>query len=245
MKKLLRFDWDVIAGIAAAVIAIVLHLLHVVDTGVLFTITLVLLALLLLRDLRRESQDEQVAETLTQLKSSMQDVRLSLETPDAILIGPRHLRAESQRFVESAQGDMIWFNVCFLMFRTQEVFDLLLRPAIENPHVKSIQFVSDKSGRERWAEFMAPKISECTGRDKVAKPCWRELPETVSFILGDFDSTGRPEALLSFWGDPFMSKTTGMQVPRYVFRIQSHSELVAQFIELERHHRLQAEQGDA
>ena len=31
MKGLLRIDWDVIAGIAAAVIAIVLHLLHIVD----------------------------------------------------------------------------------------------------------------------------------------------------------------------------------------------------------------------
>ena len=242
MKKLLRFDWDVIAGIAAAVIAIVLHLLHVVDTGVLFTITLVLLALLLIRDLRRESQDEHVAETLTQLKSSVQDVRLSLETPDAILIGPRHLRAESQRFVESAQGDMIWFNVCFLMFRTQEVFDLLLRPAIENPHVKSIQFVSDRSEQDLWDQYMAPKIRECSGSRKVAKPCWRDLPQTVSFILGDDNATGKPEALLSFWGDPFMSKSTGKQVPRYIFRIQSHSDLVAQFIELERHHRLQGDE---
>jgi len=241
VKRLLRFDWDIIAGIAAAVIAVILHLLHVVDVDVLFTLVLVLLALLLFRDLRRESQDDHVAETLTQLKSTVQDVRLSLEPPEAILVGPRHLRAESQRFVESARGDMIWFNVCFLMFRTQEVFDLLLRPAIENPQVTSIQFVSDRSEQNLWDQYMAPRISECRGSEKVAPPCWRDLPQTVSFILGDSDATGKPEALLSFWGDPFMSKSTGKQVPRYIFRIQSHSDLVAQFIELERHHRLQSE----
>ena len=47
LNKLLRFDWDIIAGITAAVIAIVLHLLHVVEVDVLFTLILVLLALLL------------------------------------------------------------------------------------------------------------------------------------------------------------------------------------------------------
>lgn len=245
MKKLLRVDWDIIAGITAAVLAIVLHLLHIVEVDVLFTIVLVLLALLLFRDLRRESHDEHTAETLHQLSSSVQDVRLSLDAPDAILIGPRNLRAESQRFVESARGDMIWFNVCFLMFRTQDVFDLLLRPAIENPHVTSIQFMSDRSEQNLWEQYMAPRIAECAGRDKVAPPMWRDLPQTVSFILGDTDANGKPEALLSFWGDPFMSKATGRQVPRYIFRIQSHSDLIAQFIELDRHHRLQNDPGEA
>lgn len=53
MKKLLRFDWGIITGIIAAVIAIVLHLPHIVEVDVLFTIVLVLLALLLIRGLRR------------------------------------------------------------------------------------------------------------------------------------------------------------------------------------------------
>jgi len=30
MKRLLRIDWDVIAGITAALTAVVLHLLHIV-----------------------------------------------------------------------------------------------------------------------------------------------------------------------------------------------------------------------
>ncbi len=132
---------------------------------------------------------------------------------------------------------MVWFNVCFTMFKTQEVFDLLLRPAIENPLVDSIQFISNEGERELWDKYMLPKIKECTGCKKVAQPRWRQLPETVSFILADIEPKGATEALLSFWGEPFMSRATGKQVPRYIFRIQSHSDLVAQLVELERQHR--------
>jgi len=52
-----RYDWDAVAGIAAAVVALILHLLHVVQLDILLTITLVLVALLLLRQLRHRSPD--------------------------------------------------------------------------------------------------------------------------------------------------------------------------------------------
>lgn len=244
MKRILRFDWDIIAGIAAAVVAIVLHLLHVVHTEVLLTIVLVLLALLLIRDLRRESQDERLSESLEEISGTVKDVRLSLAPPDAVLIGPRQLRSESRRFVESAGGEMTWFNVCFLMFQSQGVFDLLLKPAVENPRVTSIQFVSDESERELWQMNMKPKIDACDGSGKIAEPRWRQLPKTVSFILADIGPEGATEALLSFWGEPFMARTTGQQVPRYVFRVQAHSELVPQLVELERQHRMASPGAD-
>ena len=128
----------------------------VVEVDVLFTLILVLLALLLFRDLRRESHDEQVAETVQRMNASVQEVVRSLEPPDAILVGPRHLRAESRRFAETARGEMIWFNVCFTMFKSQDVFDLMLRPAIENSHVTSIQFISNEGERELWNQNLLP-----------------------------------------------------------------------------------------
>jgi hypothetical protein len=36
-----------------------------------------------------------------------------------------------------------WFHVCLSMFRPQPLFDTLLRPAVENPQVTSIQFILD------------------------------------------------------------------------------------------------------
>lgn len=240
MKRLLRVDWDVIAGIAAAVIAVILHLLHIVHAEVLFTIIIVLLALLLFRDLRRESHDEHVGEAVEQIRSNVRRIESSLEAPAAVLIGPRHLRSESRRFVETARGDMVWFNVCFLMFRSQDVFDLLLKPAIENPLVRSIQFISDEQERDLWEMNMLPKIQECQGSEKVLPVRWRSLPQTVSFILADTEHKGQTEALLSFWGEPFMAQTIDRQVPRYVFWVQGHSDLVAQLVDMERQHRIQA-----
>ncbi len=238
MKRLLRIDWDVIAGIAAALIAVVLHLLHVVDVDVLFTIVLVLLALLLFRGLRQESHDERLGEAVEQIKANVKSIELSLEAPAALLIGPRHLRAESRRFVATARGEMVWFNVCFLMFRLQEVFDLLLKPEIENPLVRSIQFISDESEKELWEENMLPRIRECGEGRKVLEPRWRNLPQTISFILADTEHKGQSETLLSFWGEPFMARTVEKQVPRYVFWVHGHSDLVAQLVDLERHHRM-------
>ena len=238
MKRLLRLDWDIIAGITAAVLAVILHLLHVVETDVLLTITLVLLALLLFRDLRRESLDERLAETLHAASDTVQDIQSKLQPADAILVGPRHLRTESRRFAESSHGEMIWFNVCCQMFKTQDVFDLMLRPAIENPRVSAIQFICSEDERRLWHENLVPKVQECAGRDKVREPLWRDLPQTTSFILADMEPAGATEALLSFWGEPFMSRATGRQVPRYIFRVQRQSDLVSRLVELERQYRL-------
>lgn len=237
MRRFLKMDWDVIAGITAAVMAIVLHLLHIVHVDTIFTIVLVLLALLLLRDLRRETADERLLRTATDTNATVEKIHDSLTPPEAILIGPRRLRTESRRFCEAASGEMVWFNVCFTMFQSQEVFDLMLRPAIENPRVDSIRFISSVAEKPLWEQNILPKLNECSGRSKVATPRWCELPETLSFILSATEPNGGTEALLSFWGEPFMGLTTGQQAPRYVFRILGHSDLISQFVELERHHR--------
>ena len=238
MHKLLRIDWDIIAGIVAAVAAIVLHLLHVAESAVLLTIILVLLALLLLRSLRGEHRMDVLTDAASRAEGLLREVQTSLSPPDAILIGPRQLRKESERFTRAARGEMIWFNVCCLMFSRDEVFDTLLKPAITNPLVTAIQFVSDESEKEIWESTVLPKILKCAGHEKVRPPRWVSLPRTISFVLADIDADGRPEALLSFWGEPFMAYTTGQQVPRYIFRVQGRSELLPRLIELERQNRM-------
>jgi hypothetical protein len=238
MKQILRLDWDIIAGITAAVLAIILHLLHFVETEIVFTVVLVLLALLLFRDLRRESHDEHLSEVLLLTKDGVDEVRRSIHPAETILIGPQRLRAESRRFCEIARGEMVWFNVCFLMFKRQDTFDLMLRPALENSVVTSIQFIANESERPLWEQHILPKIAACDGKKKVREPRWAQLPETVSFVLADVEQDGRTEALLSFWGEPFMARTTHQPVPRYVFWVQSHSDLVTRLVEVERQTRM-------
>lgn len=237
-RRLRSIDWDAVAGIVAAVAALVLHFLHIIEVDVLLMITLVLLALLFIRDLRRERQTEEVLDAVGQSERLLREMRSGLEIPDVELIGPNQLREESTRFGRNARREMIWFHVCLLMFRPQPLFDDLLRPAIENPEVSSIQFILDESEKERWTEDVWPKIEECEGSEKVQEPIWTTIDESVSFILAGTRSDGM-EALLSFWGEPFMSRSTSRDIPRYIFHVNEDSELITRFREIERNHRFE------
>jgi hypothetical protein len=235
-REIRKYDWDAIAGVAAAAAALILHLLHVVEQDVLLSIVLVVLALLLIRDLRREERDERVQDAIERTEAEVARLSAAAAPPDVVLVGPRQLRTVSESFARQAKGDMVWFNVCLLMFKPQALFDSLLRPAIENPAVTSIQFVLDESERERWRDDVLPKAAACAGHEKIREPRWCDLHESVSFILAD-TAAGRTEAQLSFWGEPFMARTTGRDVPRYIFQVQSHSELIPRLVELERTYR--------
>jgi hypothetical protein len=124
------------------------------------------------------------------------------------------------------------------MFVPQALFDVLLRPAIENPRVTAIQFILDQSEQARWREAVLPKVAACVGRNKVREPLWRDLHESISFILAETQPGGAMEAHLSFWGEPFMSRATGRDMPRYIFHVQPHSELISRLVEIQRLYRL-------
>jgi hypothetical protein len=233
-----RYDWDAVAGIAAAAAALILHLLHIVEPDILLTITLVLVALLLLRQLRHEAREERVEGATGRVEQAVLRLQDTLKESDVILIGPRQLRAASEQFARQARGQMTWFNVCLTMFRPQDLFDCLLRPAVENPLVTRIEFVLDAGERERWETYVAPKLDACRGREKVSDPRWCSLKESVSFVMAGEESDGKVEAQLSFWGEPFMAQVTGQGVPRYIFHVRAHSELVGRLAELERGYRI-------
>ena len=233
-----RYDWDAIAGIVAAAAALILHLLHVVQSDILLTLTLVLVALLLLRQLRHEEREERVEEMAGRTEHLIVKLHDVLKAPDVVLVGPRHLRAASEAFARQGRGDMLWFNVCLMMFRPQELFDCLLRPAVENPQVTRIEFVLDEGERANWRDHVVPKLAACRGREKVIEPRWCTLHESVSFVLADREADGQAEAQLSFWGEPFMARTTGRDVPRYIFHVHAHSELVPRLVELARTYRM-------
>ena len=238
MKRFFSLEWDAIAGIIAALAALVLHYLHIAEEGLLLAIALVLIALLLFRSLRAQLQAEDLASTTERALAALTKIESSLSLPDALLIGPRELRSSSEQFARSAHGDMLWFNVCLQMFRPQALFDSMLKPAIENPHVASILFVSDEGEKSLWEADVLPKVKACTGGNKVLDPRWCKLPESVSFILAQTGPSSQQEVLLSFWGEPFMARSTERNVPRYIFHIQPHSELIARLIELERAYRV-------
>jgi hypothetical protein len=238
LKRFLGVDWDAVAGILAALAALVLHLLHIVEAEALLALALVLLALLLVRDLRRERQQDLIAERVERTESAVSRVQAALHAPDAVLVGPSQLRLVSSQFAGRAVGEMRWFNVCLLMFKPQTLFDVLLRPAIENPRITSIQFILDEGEKQHWLEVVLPKVTACSGHEKVRQPIWCALRESVSFITAETGPDGAAEMLLSFWGEPFMARSTERDLPRYLFHVQPHSELVTRLGELERTYRV-------
>jgi hypothetical protein len=238
LRRFLGLDWESLAGVIAAVAALVLHLLHLIQPDVLVVIAVVLLALLFIRDTRRERQDERMLEILQQNAAAMSRLQSSLRLPDADLIGPEKIRKSSEEFSLEAEGEMIWFNVCLLMFRPQWLFDLMLKPAIENPAVTSLLFVIDPKQRQLWEEHVAPKVQALSGAKKVQEPHWVEIDEMVSIIESHTRTSEKLECLLSFWGEPFMSHMADRDVPRYVFWVRGHSELVTHLSELVRRYRL-------
>jgi hypothetical protein len=142
------------------------------------------------------------------------------------------------RLCAPTDSELTWYNVCCLMFKRQEVFDATLRIAIDNPLVTSIQLICDERETALWETEVRPKVLRCAGAAKVREPLWGNVPETISFILADTKAKGRAEVLLSFWGEPFMARTLERSVPRYVFRVQHHSELVGRLAEIARQHRI-------
>jgi hypothetical protein len=100
--------------------------------------------------------------------------------------------------------------------------------------VSTIQFILDEDQRDLWHQLIKPKIAACDGHAKVMEPRWHSLSKTVSYVLSNSQVSGGPEALLSFWGEPFMARTTGRDVPRFVFHVQSNSELLPHLVELQR-----------
>jgi hypothetical protein len=161
-----RYDWDAITGIVAAAAALILHFLHIVQPDILLSLTLVLVALLLLRQLRHEEREERVEDIAGRTEQMIVKLQDVLKSPEVVLIGPRHLRSTSEAFARQSRGEMMWFNVCLMMFRPQELFDCLLRPAVENPQVTRIEFVLDEGERANWRDHVVPKLAAWTRKSR-------------------------------------------------------------------------------
>jgi hypothetical protein len=69
MRRFRSVEWEAVAGVVAAVIALVLHLLGVADVDVLLTVMLVLLALLLLSVVGGQGREQRVGGVFSGLPS--------------------------------------------------------------------------------------------------------------------------------------------------------------------------------
>jgi hypothetical protein len=90
IKRILLLEWDAIAGVLAALVAIVLHFLHLAKIDVLLTISTVLVAALFIRHLRRERANN---ETDAAVRSIQNEVALLIARLDSVRNDLLDLRA--------------------------------------------------------------------------------------------------------------------------------------------------------
>lgn len=234
-----KFEWEAIAGLIAAVVAIVLHFLHVTDVNILRVITLMLVALLFLRDLRTEGRWESLESESRVSRRLLEDIQATTHPAEIDLIGPGQLRRATTQFAERAQGEVIWFNACPEMLENKELCTSILDPFLANPEVTTIRFVLDHRQRERWAARVQGTLDAYQSRGKVAPPTWADLDSGVSFVIAETDVVaGKAEALVSFWGEPFMAAHHDRRIPGYIVHVREHSELIGRLREVERASRM-------
>ncbi len=234
LRYLLRIDWDVVAGIIAALVAMLLSFMGLVSETVGRGIILLLSALLLLRDLRGEARQHRMFDKLDTIIRHVSHLTAATQA-DVHLVGPKAMRKELTAFATTVYGDVLWFNACCRMFRRQEVFDATLQPFLENPHVRSVQLLCRQEERPYWFTDLVPKLRKSIHGGKVRPPLWGPIHTDVSFMLGDVDGDGRNEAIMSIMAEPFATPNMGTTVPRYLIRVFSHCELMAPLEELVRH----------
>lgn len=234
LRRLLRIDWDVVAGIMAAVVAMLLSFMGLVSETVGRGIILLLCALLLIRDLRGEAREIRMFDKLDVIKRHVAGLTAAKQS-DVQLIGPKRMRQEFADFATTAFGEVRWFNACCRMFRRQEVFDATLRPFLDNPNVTSIILLCRPEERQFWLTDLLPKLRKCEHGEKVRPPLWGSIRTTVSFVLGDVDGDGRDEAMVSIMEEPFATSNQGPAVPRFLLRVFSHCDLIAPLEDMSRH----------
>lgn len=194
-NRFLNYEWDAIAGILAAVVAIILHFLHIIDEHIILPVVLTLMALLFINFMRHTSNNEHTAEQVELLLKNVSMINASLTVPDILLIGPRQLQTANEQFSRNMQGDATLFNVCLSMYRTQALFDMLLGPIINNPHVNNVEFVLDVSQKKIWETEIQPMLNNSNAVSKMKEPRWCSLQKNLSFILCDTQQHGATEAL--------------------------------------------------
>jgi len=226
LRRLIAIEWDTLAGIIAAFVAMLLSLFGLVSELTVRGILLLLAALILLRELRNDTRAATHAEHLDCMRQDIRDIREKIGTTDLVVITPLALRSAFQDFADHLSGHVTWYNACCRMFHRREVFEATLRRVIANPDVVSIELLCDERERHAWETDVLLQVQRCADAWKVRQPVWCSLSTSVSFRIGDHRESRRPQALVAVMDEPFASRGDPLSAPRYLFRVQNHSDIL-------------------
>lgn len=225
--ELAKENFDIVAVIIASFLALILHAAHLLPDIYILPLILFLLSLHVLHELRAEKKhDEEVGD----IKKKINEINNKFDEKEVILIKPNELLSHTKEMAHKNKGEIWWFNICIGMFLSDNVFDNVFKPAIENTNTTKIVSVVKSKYSELWQKEVLPKINKCNGAEKVATPVFSDIKENIAFITIDIGNE-KKEADISVWGEPFMAEyelnnSETKKVPRYLIHIRRNSELI-------------------
>lgn len=232
IHKLLSVEWDTLSGVAAAAVAMVLSFFDIVSATTVRAILLLIVALILLRELRRDSRESEYAEHLDIMRQDIRNLVASQGGAGITIVEPAALLHEFQDFAAHLHGTVTWYNACCGMFSRPEAFQNTLGRLIDNPEIDTIQMLCDRRERSAWEEGVAEHVRQHGIAHKVRVPLWGDLSSSLSFLIGVRRGDNQPLALVAIMEEPFASQGRVLRVPRYLFRVQSGSTILAEMQEL-------------
>lgn len=126
------------------------------------------------------------------------------------------------------RGDIWFFNVPLGRIRTQEGFNALVKPGIENPHTTNITFILNRSVKAIWEEHVQPKIDNIKGGGEHITVKWMDDERKIGFML----LRGSREVYLIAWDEPFIVETPKGSQTMLMFHMKSNREFIAKLEEM-------------
>lgn len=225
LKKLLKTDWEIIAGLAAAVAVIILKLLHLVEAETMLTLAVVLLAGLFMRELRREAVIDKFAENIDKTQAGVQQLMVHYADQGSSLVTPAGMHDAMCAFSRRATGVCVFKHVSPFMFKKQTNFDSFLQPMLEHDAVSEVIFIIHDDEEESFKLHVKQKADAVDGGSKVTEPILAENSDANGIIACNCGLTEGFEALITFFSEPFMVQYGGNWVPKFALHVLPESEV--------------------
>jgi len=224
-KKLLKADWEIFAGLAAAIAVIVLKFLHLIHVETMLTLAIVMLAGLFLRELRRETVIDKFIEDIADIQMSVKQLTLAQADQGSSLITPAAMNVAMSTFSKRACGTCVFKHVSPFMFKKDANFNAFLKPMLERDAVNEVIFIIMHDEKETYDRYVRSKIDACEGGSKVAEVITADNPDANGIIACNCGLTEGFEALITFFSEPFMIKIGEHMVPKFALHVLPNSEV--------------------
>lgn len=173
--------------------------------------------------------------TETEIKKDFSDLQKAIVCTGIELLGPHELHIIRER-VEESSGEIWFFNIPLGRIRTEEGFNIIVKAGIENPHVRSITFLLDKSVKDIWVDCVQPRLDAIKNSTNITVR-WLSERNCIGFML----LKGSQEAFLLAWSEPFIAQTSKGHQTMMMFHITRNHEFLAKLEEIFEKNLLSAE----